>query len=135
MDRWIRSMIVLTCVSVGLLGPGRPPVNAQSDACADMKKDISEMKADLKDYETGGRLDPQDIAELQQEAADIKKDLNEYLTDPQSEPSEISKAKEGLQLVARMEEELREGRKGKILASYSKIIEVYDWFYDDEECE
>lgn len=119
----------------GLLVVVTAPVNAQSDTCAEMKKDIDEMKADLKDYETGGRLDSQDISELRQEAADIKKDLNEYLADPQSEPDEISKAKEGLQLVSRMEEGLTEGRKGKILTNYSKIIEVYEWFYDNEDCE
>ena len=135
MNRRVKGMAGTAVFCAVFLAAGALPLRAQSDTCAQMKKDISEMKADLKEYEEGGRLDAQDISELKLEAADIKKDLNEYVADPQSEAGEISKAKEGLQLVFRMEEGLAEGRKGKILTSYAKLIELYEWFYDDEDCE
>lgn len=135
MGRWISSIAVLAAFGCGFLLLGVHPLSAQSDTCVDMKKEISEMKADLKEYEAGRRLDTDDISELRKEAADIRKDLDEYVTDSKSEPNEISKAKEGLQLVALMEEGLNEGRKGKVLSNYSKIIELYEWFYENEDCE
>jgi uncharacterized coiled-coil DUF342 family protein len=120
---------------VGLLARGPVTAATPAEECRELKKDIDEMQADLNEYAAQRHLSKQDIAELQQEAVDIRKDMDEYVADTTSDADEVKKAREGLQLVARMEEGLREGRKGMVLNHYGKLIEVYRWFYADEDCQ
>ena len=126
---------VMLLLVAGLLARG--PVTAATPAqeCRELKKDIDEMQADHTEYAAEKRLSKQDITELQQEAAEIRKDMDEYVADTTSDADEVKKAQEGLQHVARMEEGLREGRKGMVLNQYAKLIEVYRWFYADEDCQ
>lgn len=100
-----------------------------------MKKDIDEMKADLKDYQGGEKLEAEDKADLMQTIADIRKDFNEYLTDSTSDRQEINHARRGMRLAAEMEDGVKNEDLKKILSSYAEIIQVYEWFYEDEDCD
>ncbi len=119
----------------GLLAVVTAPVNAQSDTCADLKKDISEMKGDLDDYKKARELDPDTRSALVQEVAEIRNDLQEYLSDPKSDRNERSKANEGLRLLSELEDGVTKGEIAKVVSSYAKIIELYEWFYEDEDCD
>jgi hypothetical protein len=113
--------------------------NGQSADCREMKKDIAEMKGDLKDYKKdykkGGPIDSEDKTDFTKEASDVKKDFNEYLADPQSDPEEKAKAEEGLKLVSQMEDGIAKNNINMVLSNYAKIIELYEWFYQNEGCQ
>ncbi len=109
-------------------------VSAQSQACAELGKDISEMKADLNEYKKDKKFDPADRSDLEQTISEIKKDLNEYLSDPDSDPNEISKAKYGLELLSEIQDGINKRDIKRIVSSYAKLIELYEWFYHDKGC-
>ncbi len=135
MDQRIRRLIVMVVSCFGLLAVVTAPVNAQSDTCADLKKDIIEMKADLDEYKKARGLDPDTRSGLMREVAEIRKDLQEYLSDPKSDRNEKSKASDGLRLLSELEDGVTKGEIARVVSSYAKIIEVYEWFYENEDCD
>lgn len=113
---------------------GTGVVSAQSRACVELGKDISEMKADLNDYKKYKEFHTADRYDLEETIAEVKKDLNEYISHPKSAPDEISKAKSGLELLSEMQDGInKEDLKG-IVSSYAKLLELYEWFYVYEGC-
>lgn len=146
MIRELRKVVVFTglffvvLIVIGLFSlSAQSATSSQSADCREMKKDIAEMKADLKDYEKdykkGGSIDSEDKAELTIEASAVKKDFDEYLADPQSDPAEKAKAEEGLTLVSQMEDGITKNNIKMVLSNYAKIIKVYEWFYQSEDCQ
>jgi hypothetical protein len=106
--------------------------------CDELKKDITEMKEDLdgynNNYNKGGPIDSEDKTDLLTDASDFRDDFNKYLKDPQSDPMEIAKAEEGLKLVSQMEDGITNNNIDMVLSSYTKIIKLYEWFYQYEDC-
>ena len=109
-------------------------VSAQSQACAGLGKDISEMKADLNDYKKYKELHTADKFDLEETISEIRKDLNEYISHPKSGPDEISKAKQGIELLSEMQDGINKEDLKRIVSGYAKLIEVYEWFYVYEGC-
>jgi|WetSurMetagenome_2_1015567.scaffolds.fasta_scaffold66869_3 hypothetical protein len=106
--------------------------------CDELKKDITEMKEDLdgynNNYKKGGQIDSEDKTDLLTDASDFRDDFNKYLKDPQSDSMEIAKAEEGLRLVSQMEDGITNNDINIVLLNYTKIIKLYDWFYQYEDC-
>jgi len=109
-------------------------VSAQSEACVELRKDISEIKTDLNEYKKDKKFDPADRSDLEQTISEIKKDLNEYLSDPDSDPNKISKANYGLEWLSEMQDGINKRNIKRIVSSYAKLIELYEWFYHYEGC-
>lgn len=146
MTRVLRKVIVFPCLFFVVLivivlfsMSAQSATSGQSAKCYEMKKDIAEMKGDLndykKDYKKGGSIDSEDKTDFIKDASDIKEDFNEYLADLQSDPTEIAKAEEGLKLVSQMEDGITKNNINMVLSSYTKIIELYEWFYQHEGCQ
>lgn len=135
----LRYLFLLSAFIGCALLVGIHPVSAQSDTCSEMKKDIDDMKADLKDYEKGyegsDKLEADDKSDLMQTITDVRKDFREYLTDSSSDQRELGHARRGMRLAAEMEDGVKNEDLKKIFSSFAEIIQVYDWFYDDEDCD
>jgi DNA repair ATPase RecN len=105
--------------------------------CDEIKKDLTEMKEDLdaynNKYKKGGAIDSEDKNDLITDISDFRDDFNKYLKDLQSDPMEITKAEEGLRLVTQMEDGIK-NNISMVLSSYKKIFELYEWFYQHEDC-
>lgn len=139
MSRRLRYLFLLSAFLGCALLVGIPPVSAQSETCSEMKKDIDGMKADLKDYEKGyegsDKLEADDKSDLMQTITDIREDFREYLTDSSSDQRELGHARRGMRLAAEMEDGVKNEDPKKAFSNYGEIIQVYDWFSDDEDCD
>ena len=111
----------------------------QSAKCDEIKKDIAGMKEDLDDYPNkykkgGGVIDSEDKIDIKKDISDFRGDFNKYLKDLESDPMEIAKAEEGLVLVSKIEDGITNDYINMLLSSYTKIFELYEWFYQHEGC-
>lgn len=127
-------IVVRTGLWVGLMFGAPYGATAQSDECTELKRDISEMKADIAQYEKDTELDPADIPELMQEVAALRADLKDYLSDRTSDRQERQKAREGLAMVDAMERGIQQKNLKEVLTQYANIITLYEWFEDYEDC-
>lgn len=127
-------IVVRTGLWIGLMFGAPYGATAQSDECTELKRDISEMKADIAQYDKDTELDPADIPELMQEVAALRADLKDYLSDRTSDRQERQKAREGLAMVDAMERGIQQKNLKEVLTQYAKIITLYEWFEDYEDC-
>jgi hypothetical protein len=106
--------------------------------CDEIKKDINGMKEDLdgyhNKYKRGGAIDSEDKTDMITDISDFRDDFNKYLKDLQSDPTEIAKAEQGLKLVSQIEDGITNDNINMVLSSYTKIFELYEWFYQYEGC-
>jgi hypothetical protein len=106
--------------------------------CDEIKKDITGMKEDLdgyhNKYKRGGAIDSEDKTDMITDISDFRDDFNKYLKDLQSDPTEIAKAEQGLKLVSQIEDGITNDNINMVLSSYTKIFELYEWFYQYEGC-
>jgi len=127
-------IVVRTGLWIGLMFGAPYGATAQSDECTELKRDISEMKADIAQYEKDTELDPADIPELMQEVAALRADLKDYLSDRTSDRQERQRAREGLAMVDAMERGIQQKDLKEVLTQYAKVITLYEWFEDYEDC-
>ena len=106
--------------------------------CDEIKKDIVGMKEDLdgyhNKYKKGGAIDSEDKTDMITDISDFKDDFHKYLKDLQSDPTEIAKSEEGLRLVTQTEDGIKNNNINMVLSNYTKIFELYEWFYQYEGC-
>jgi hypothetical protein len=106
--------------------------------CDEIKKDLTGMKEDLdgyhNKYKKEGAIDSEEKTEMITDISDFRDDFNKYFKDLQSDPMEIAKADEGLRLVSQIENGITNDNINIVLSHYTKIFELYKWFYQYEGC-
>jgi hypothetical protein len=145
MTRGFKNIVVFPClvfavfsIIVLLSVSAHSAATDQLAKCDEIKKDLTEMKEDLdgynNKYKKGEAIDSEDKTDMIEDASDFRDDFNQYLKDLQSDPMEIAKAEEGLKLVSQMEDGIKNNNINIVLSSYTKIFDLYEWFYQYERC-